>query len=112
MAASSTSLMALSITAAAAITAHRFTTLAGAVPGAGAGAVGVARAPAASGEMLPIDVIGTAVVETGGAVVAGALVETDNQGRAITRSTGIALGRALAASGGAGEFVEVMLGMV
>lgn len=97
--------------AAAAITANRFTTYAGAVPAAGAGGCGVARSDAAIGERVPIDVLGTATVETGAAIAANALVETDNQGRAITRNTGVVLGRLAhgQVATDAGQFVEIIL---
>ena len=97
--------------AAAAITANRFTTYAGAVPAAGAGGCGVSRSDAAIGERVPIDALGTATVEVGAAIAANALVETDNQGRAITRNTGVVLGRLLhgQVATAAGQFVEIIL---
>jgi hypothetical protein len=103
--------LTLGAPAAAPITANRFVTYAGAVPAAGAGGCGVARSNADTGERVPIDVLGTVTVETGGAISAGALVETDNQGRAITRNTGVTLGRLThgQSATGAGQFVEIVL---
>ncbi|MDI3514886.1 MAG: hypothetical protein PWP40_2115 [Rhodocyclaceae bacterium] len=97
--------------AAAALTANRFVTYAGAVPAAGAGGCGVARSDAAIGERVPIDVLGIVTIETGGAISANALVETDNQGRAITRNTGVVLARLThgQSATGAGQFVEAIL---
>jgi uncharacterized ParB-like nuclease family protein len=97
--------------AAAPLTANRFVTLQGAVPAAAAGGCGVARSNADTGERVPIDVLGIATVETGAAISAGALVETDNQGRAITHSAGVVLGRLThgQSATGAGQFVEILL---
>lgn len=106
---SATSLMALTRMAAATLAGERFCTLMGGVPAAGAAGCGVNRANAIAGDLLTIDVIGTAVVECGAAVADGALVETDVQGRAITRATGTVLGRALSAGAGAGSRIEVLL---
>lgn len=106
------SLLVLSMAASAAVSANRFLSLTGGVPAAGANARGVTDAKAAQGERVPFTVIGTAVVETGGAIAAGALVETDNQGRAITKDSGATLARMApdqAAASGAGQFVEVVL---
>lgn len=44
-------------------------------------------------------------VEVGAAVAAGALLQTDSLGRAITRTTGIAVLKALTAGAGAGSVV-------
>lgn len=105
-------LLALTVKAAAALTAHRFATLAGAVPAAGAGFVGVTRTAAASGEYVACDVAGVAIVEVGAAVALGALVETNNAGKAITRTSGVALGRALEAGAADGAKITVLLGAV
>lgn len=104
-----TSILALSGVAAATLTADRFVTLGGAVPAAGAAGVGVVRQDAVAGDAITIDVIGTAVVESSAAIAANAAIETTNDGRAVTRSTGTTVARALQAAGGAGEFIEVLL---
>lgn len=105
------SLLALTMTASGAITGQRFVTPAGAVAGAGVNAQGVAQTDAAIGDKLTVDVLGTAVVETGAAIAAGALVECDATGRAITKNTGITLGRLAPGevSTALGQFVEVIL---
>ncbi len=101
--------LTLPIVATGAITAERFVTPAGAQAGAGVNALGVARSDAASGQSLPVDVLGTAIVTAGAAIAAGALVETDATGRAITRSAGAIVGRALQAAAAAGARIEVLL---
>lgn len=105
----SISLLTLTLTAAAALTANRFVTHAGAVPAAGANVVGVTRSAAASGYATPVDVIGTAIVEASAAIAVGAAIETTNDGRAVTWSTGVTVARALQAATAAGDLIEVLL---
>ena len=108
----STPLLALSILAIGAITAHRFVTPAGDVAAvAGVNTQGIAQSDAAIGERFTATVIGTEVVEAGAAIAPGALIETDATGRAITQSTGVAVARLAPgeSAAAAGEFVEVIL---
>lgn len=105
-----TAILTLTVAAAAALSANRFVTAVGAVPAANANCVGVTRSSAgAAGDLVPVDVLGTAMVEASAAIVAGAAVATTNDGRAVTYSTGAVLGRALTAAGAAGQFIEVLL---
>lgn len=103
--------LTLTVTAAGAISANRFVTAAGAQAAADANAIGVARTAAAgAGEKIPVDVIGTASVEAGAAVTAGATVKADAQGRAIPWATsGARIGIALEAATAAGQLIEVLL---
>lgn len=104
------SLLALSVTATAALTAERFVTFAGAVPAADANVLGVVRQTAAIGEKVTVDCYGTAIVEAGAAITAGATLKTDASGRAITWATsGAKIAQALQSATGAGDFIEVML---
>lgn len=103
------SLFTQAILATAAITAERFVSTAAGVPAAAANALGVARSDAASGEYVPVDMAGSAIVVAGAAIAQYALVETDNAGRAVTKSAGVTLGRALQAAAGAGSRIEVFL---
>lgn len=104
-------LLKLTSTATGVIVANRFVTVAGVQTGAAGNALGVAETAAAIGEKFPVDVIGTAIVEAGAAIAAGALVEADASGRAVTKAAGVTLGRlapgevALAS----GQLVEVIL---
>lgn len=105
-----TSLLALTLVASGAVSASRFVTPLGAQAGADANTIGVSRASAASGERMPVDVEGTAVIETGGAFAAGATIKSDASGRGILWATsGAKVAIALEASTGAGQFVEVFL---
>jgi hypothetical protein len=111
MSAQNTALLTLTVAAAGVIAANRFVTPAGAQAGADANTLGAARfAAAAAGEKIPVDVLGTAVVEAGAAVAANATVKSDASGRAITWVTsGAKVGLALQAAGAAGEMIEVLL---
>lgn len=107
----SSPLLTLTVVAAGVIAADRFVTPAGAQAGADANTLGVARsAAAAAGDKVPVDVLGTSVVEAGAAIAAGASIKSDASGRAITwASAGARIAIALQAAGGAGEFIEVLL---
>ena len=104
------SVLCLTRTAAAALVANRFVTAAGGVPAAGAAVLGVTRTDAESGDLVPVDVLGTTEVVAGAAVTAGATVMTDNQGRAVAHSsTNVRVGVALSAATAAGQSIEVLL---
>ena len=104
-------ILTLTIAAAAALTARRFVSPTGAVATAAGNALGVARSDAAIGQDAPVDVMGTAVVEAGGAIAAGALVEVGATGKAVTKSAGVTVGRLApgSVSTANGQFVEVIL---
>lgn len=94
----------------ATVAANRFTTVAGIQTAADLNALGVSRVGGVSGEKIPLDVLGTTIVEAGAAVAAGATLKSDSTGRGITWVTsGARLGIALEAAAGAGELIEVML---
>ena len=100
------------IAAAGALAACRFVTLAGAYPSAGAAAIGVTRtSAAAAGDLVPVDVQGTTIVEAGAAITADAAVMVDATGRAVPLTVGskAPVGRALEAAVDAGAFIEVLL---
>ena len=101
----------LSLTATGAIAEYRFVNTAVAQAGAASNTFGVARMAAAIGECIPVDAVGTAVVETGAALAAGTLVATDALGRAVAWSAGAAVARVLPGqvATAAGQFVEVLL---
>lgn len=102
-------LLPLTLVAGASLSANRFVTSAGAVPGAGTAAIGVNRVAASSTDKITVDVIGTAIVETGGVISAYDEIQTDASGRAVTSDGGVVLGIAMQASTGSGKFIEVLL---
>lgn len=99
----------LSIRAAAALNAERFVTAAGAVPAAGANAFGVTTTSAAAGELVAADVLGSTVVVAGGAISAGAAIEVGTAGKAVARTSGTIVARALQAAAADGDRIEVFL---
>lgn len=105
------SLLALTVVASSAIASNRFTTPIGAQAGDGANTNGVSQTAAAIGEKLTVDIIGTAIVETGAAIAAGALVQSDLNGKAITKAAGATAARMAPGevATAAGQFVEVVL---
>jgi len=104
-------ILTLSLTLTGTVVAERFVTVAGAQTGAAGNAFGVARTAGVSGDVIPVDVVGTAIVEAGAAISAGALVEADSSGRAVTKSAGVSLGRLAPgqSASAAGQFVEIVL---
>ncbi|MGE4406049.1 hypothetical protein [Pseudomonas sp.] len=103
-------ILLLTLIAAGVIAEHRFVGVDSAQAGAAANTLGVAGFAAdAIGDAIPVTALGTAVVETGGIINAGALIETDADGKAVAKAAGPSVARALDASGGAGEFIEVIL---
>lgn len=106
----SISLLALTVALTGTVAANRFVTPAGAQAGADANTLGVTRHAGVSGENASVDVIGTAVVEAGAAIAAGATLKSDASGRAITWVTsGGRIAIALQAATAAGQFIEVLL---
>ncbi|WP_046983764.1 capsid cement protein [Delftia tsuruhatensis] len=106
------STLTLTVVANAAVSAERFVTQAGSYPTAGGVAFGVTRTSAAqAGDLLPVDVQGTSIVEAGAAISLDAALMVDAQGRVVPLTVGSKspVARALGAAAGAGERVEVLL---
>lgn len=103
------SVLTLPVLATEAIQADRFVTPTGAVPAAGANCLGVALHAALAGEYFAADVLAVSYVTAGAAIANGAAVQTDASGRAITRTSGAVLGRALSSAATAGDRVKVLL---
>lgn len=110
MSRNSTPLLTLTLTLSGTVAQSRFVTPAGAQTVADGNAIGVSRVAGVTGEKIPVDTIGTSVVETGGAFAAGVTLKSDASGRAIQWATsGARTAISLEASGAAGQFVEVRL---
>lgn len=95
--------------ASGAVAVNRFVTHAGAQAGDGVNALGVSAVAAADGEAFPVVALGTAVIEAGGSFSLGALLQSDTNGKAVTKAAGVGIARALEESTGAGDFVEVLI---
>lgn len=105
-------LLTLTVAAAGVLAANRFITQAGAYPAAGAAALGVTRTSAAAeGDLVPTDVQGTTIVETGAAVTKDAALMVDAAGRVLPLTVGSKspVARALDSAAAAGAFIEVLL---
>lgn len=104
------SLLTLTQRLASAVDSERFITHLGAQTGADGNAMGVTRSAGVAGELVPVDCLGTAVVESGGAFLAGATLKSDALGRAIGWETsGAKLAVARQDATDAGRRVEVFL---
>lgn len=103
-------ILTLPVVATGTIAHSRFVTAAGAQAGADANTLGVARSDAVSGDRIAVDVLGTALVESGAVIAANATLKADSSGRAIPWVTsGAKVALALQAAAGAGQFIEVLL---
>lgn len=109
----SISLLTLTVAATAALAADRFVTVAGGYPTAGGVPLGVTRSSSgAAGDLLPVDVMGTAIVEAGAAIALGDTLMVGTDGKAITHDGDgdkHAVGRALQVAAGDGSLIEVLL---
>lgn len=107
------SLFAMTSVASAAVAAARFVgMLTGAQCASGAKAQGVSQCPANPGEAFAVDVLGTTIVEAGGAIAAGSEIKAaaDGSGRAIARGgAGPLDAYAVTAASAAGQKIEVLL---
>lgn len=111
-ASSNISLLTLSVLASATVAADRFITTGGAHPSAGGLPLGVTRSAGESGDMVPVDVMGTAIVTAGAAIALDAAIAVGTDGKAITHDADgdkHAVGRALSAATGDGDTLEVLL---
>ncbi len=65
----------------------------------------------AAGDLMPVDVAGTTIVETGAAITKDADLMVDATGRVVPLTVGSKYGvaRSMDAAAGAGEFIEVLL---
>ncbi len=110
MAATSLSILTLTVAATGTIAQHRFVTPAGLQTGAGENAIGSSLTAAVSGNKIPVMHLGIATVEAGAAVSAGASLKADADGKAITWATsGAKLGIARTAAAASGDLIEVLL---
>lgn len=106
------SLLTLTVIASAAVVANRFVTTAGAYPGAGALPLGVTRSDGAIADPIPVDVVGTAIVEAGALIAADAPLMVTATGKVITHDGDgdkHAVARALEGAAADGSLLEILL---
>lgn len=99
--------LTISLVASSDIPKLRFVDYSGAKCPAKARAIGVAEESAAIGEVFAVNTLGVLIVESGGAIAAGAGVESDADGRGVSATTGVVNGWALDAATAAGEFIRI-----
>ena len=100
----------ISIAAAADLSKQLFIGLTGALCAADAKPLGVSEVDVKSGEQMPVIIAGVALVKSGAAITAGAKLECDANGKAVTWATsGEVAGWALDTAGGADEVIRVLL---
>jgi hypothetical protein len=106
-----TAILTLTVVAAGVLAAERLVTASGAYPTARAGAYGVtATSAAAAGALVPVDVLGTAVVTAGGVFAKDASLAVGASGKVVASEAGdVIVGRALQASTADGDRVEIFL---
>ncbi|MGI1671985.1 MAG: DUF2190 family protein [Neptuniibacter sp.] len=102
------SVLALTRAISGEVEAHRFVGTDNARAGAGANVLGVNQ-HYANDEDSAVDMLGIVPIESGAAVTAGSLIESDAEGRAIDQTAGAIVGRALESSTAAGQFVLCQL---
>lgn len=96
------------VVAAADLTAGQICTLAGTVSTAGIYGY-PCHTDALTGENASLSLCGVATVKAGAAVAVGALVEVGTSGRVITRSAGVAVGRAATAAAADGDNILIII---
>jgi hypothetical protein len=105
MAVGELTLLQKTVTLSAAATQYRGVLLTGAAVSAAGNGYPCATG-GASGDAIPVVLLGVAICEAGAAITAGALLEFDSAGRYITRSAGVSVGRALTSAAGSGSLFE------
>ena len=101
-------LLAVTISAAADLSRFRFVDYSGNVAGAGERVLGVPTTDFSAGEQASVATHGEVLVEAGAAIAAGAEVESDANGHAVTKTTGVGFGVARDAASAAGDIIRVL----
>jgi hypothetical protein len=101
-------LLAVTILAAAALIRFRFCDFSGNQASAGERALGIPVTDFDADEQAGVATHGELLVEAGAAVAVGAEVESDAQGRAITRTAGVVAGVARDAAAAAGDYIRIL----
>lgn len=101
----------MSVIATAAVVAARFVgLLTGAHCAAGVKAMGVSVSDAVAGEAFAVNVHGTTIVTSGGAIVAGGPIKSDANGKAVAQAgAGEIVAYAVTAATAADQKIEILL---
>lgn len=99
-----------SFTAAGTLAQYQPVDATGAAVSAGGNAIGTANVAAVSGDRYTATIMGTTLAVASAAISAGALVEVSTTvSKVVTKSSGVAIGRALSAAAADGDIIEVLL---
>lgn len=104
-------LLTTSVVALSDLTKRRFVGFDGNVCAAGAKALGVVEVDTEAGNLAPANAIGVILVEAGAPIAAGADVQSDANGKAITKAAGVANGIAWDAATAAGDVIRIIRGI-
>ncbi len=104
-------LLTTSILATAALSRMRLVGFNGGVCASGAKALGTCEATTSVGEQAPVNMAGALLVEAAGPITVGAEVESDANGCAVAKTTGISNGWAMDAATAAGDVIRVARGI-
>lgn len=104
-------ILTTSVVAAAELTRRRFVGFDGNVCAVGVKALGVVDADTALGSVAPANLLGVILVEAGAAIAAGAEVQSDASGKAITKVAGVGNGFAWDAATAAGDLIRIARGI-
>jgi len=103
------SILTLAVIASASLAAERAVTRGGAYATAAGKIFGVTNTQGASGDRVPVDVIGTTIVTAGGAFVDGDELEVGTSGKLVKKASGVVVAIALQEATADGDRVEVLL---
>jgi hypothetical protein len=110
MAASAIDILTVGIVATGTVTQFQPILASGANCTAAGNAVGFARIGGVAADRIPTTVLGTSIAIAGAAIAVGALVEVHTTvAQVVTKSAGVAIGRALTAASTAGDQVEILI---
>lgn len=104
-------ILTTSVLAVGNLTRQRFVGFDGNVCAAGIKALGVVEADTEADSTAPANVLGVILVEAGAAIAAGADVQSDASGRAITKAAGVANGVAMDPATAAGDLIRIVRGI-
>lgn len=104
-------ILTTSVVAAVKLTRRHFVGFDGNVCADGAKALGVVEADTAAGNVAPSNVLGVILVEAGAAIAAGAEVQSDASGKAITKAAGVGNGIAWDVATAAGDVIRIVRGI-
>ena len=100
-----------SVITALGVTRRRFVGFDGNACAVGVKALGVCEADTDPDGVAPVNVQGVILVEAGAAIAAGAEVQSDATGRAITKAAGVGNGHAWDAAAAAGDVIRIVRGI-